>query len=446
LYTTNVNNTIAVFPPEFREFTSMSRRSISVWVLFAGALAVFSPVALAATAPADVAANYMNIGAAVYSDAAARAQDLEKAVDALLATPDQKTLDAARAAWKAARVPYLQSEGFRFGNKIVDDWEGGVNSWPLDEGLIDYVDKASYGDKKDENPLYTANIIANPSLRLGAKVLDAKKIDKALLGQLNGAMDVEANVGTGYHAVEFLLWGQNLNGTHPGAGNRPATDFDLKACTGEHCDRRRDYLKAVTSLLADDLATMAANWKPGGAARVAYEAEPEDARLATILTGLGSLSYGELAGERMKLGVILHDPEEQQDCFSNNTHNSHVNDQIGMLAVWNGGYDGATPVKGASIAALAREKAPDAAKRVDEAMAVTLAKLKAIKDKAESGEMAYSQMLAAGNDAGNKLILDGVDALVAQSRAIEGVVAALKLQVKLKGSDSLDNPDLAAKK
>jgi putative iron-regulated protein len=78
-------------------------------------------------------------------------------------------------------------------------------------------------------------------------------------------------------------------------------------------------------------------------------------------------------------------------------------------------------------------------------MNVTLAKLKAIKVKADSGEMAYDQMLAAGNDVGNKMILDGVDALVAQARAIEAVVAALGLKVKIEGSDSLDNPDEVAK-
>lgn len=410
-----------------------------------GLLALGAPYARAETAVKDVMATYMAIGEATFSDAAAGARDLEKAVDALLAAPNQATLDAARTAWKASRAPYLQSEGFRFGNKIVDDWEGNVNSWPLDEGLIDYVDKANYGDTKAENPLYTANIIANPSLRLGAKILDAKTIDKALLLQLNGALDVEANVGTGYHAIEFLLWGQDLNGTGPGAGNRQATDYDLKSCTGGNCDRRRAYLKAVTSLLVDDLTVMAKNWKTGGAARAAIDAQPEDARLATVLTGLGSLTYGELAGERMKLGVILHDTEEEQDCFSDNTHNSHYNDQIGMMSIWNGTYAGSTPVKGASIAALAREKASEAAKRVDDAMAETLSKLKAIKDKADSGEMAYDQMLAAGNDVGNKMIMDGVDALIIQARAIEAVVAALKLNIKIQGSDSLDSPSTVSK-
>jgi putative iron-regulated protein len=190
---------------------------------------------------------------------------------------------------------------------------------------------------------------------------------------------------------------------------------------------------------------MTANWKAGGKARKAIDAQDEAGKLTVILTGIGSLSYGELAGERMKLGVILHDTEEEHDCFSDNTHNSHYNDQVGMMAIWNGQYEGAATVKGASIAALAREKVPEAAKRADDAMAATLAKLKAIKDKADSGEMAYDQMLATGNDAGNKLILDSVDALVVQARAIEAVVGALNLKIEIEGSDSLDNPDAVGK-
>ena len=102
-------------------------------------------------------------------------------------------------------------------------------------------------------PLYTANIIANKQIRLGAKTFDASKINKEVIAKLNSAMEVEANVGTGYHAIEFLLWGQDLHGTGPGAGERPATDYDLKNCTNGNCDRRRDYLKAATSLLVDDL-------------------------------------------------------------------------------------------------------------------------------------------------------------------------------------------------
>ena len=409
--------------------------------LFAVACLVLAAVpASAEVAPADIIKNYQVMAEAIYGDATARAKKLDAAIDALLASPSTQTLSAAREAWKNARVPYMQSEGFRFGNKIVDDWEGRVNAWPLDEGLIDYVDPGFYGDSSDENELFTANVIANPKLKLGNVTLNATKIDKALIRKLDKALDVDTNVAAGYHAIEFLLWGQDLNGTGPGAGNRPATDYDLKACTGGNCDRRRAYLKAATQLLIDDLSEMTGNWKEGGRARQHLAAQDMAGQLTVILTGIGSLSYGELAGERMKLGVILHDTEEEHDCFSDNTQNSHYNDQIGIMNIWNGKYDGDTAVSGPSIAAYAREKAPEAAKRADDAMALTLEKLSALKAKADSGEMAYDQMLAAGNDVGNKLILDSVDALIAQARAIEGVVAALNLKIELQGSDSLDNP------
>lgn len=428
-------------------------KKLCLWTCATQFLAASAVTLAASCAPAlagppatkDIMKNYGDVAEAMYGDALAKAKDLDTSIDAFLAAPNAETLAAARAAWKASRVPYMQTEGFRFGNKIVDDWEGEVNSWPLDEGLIDYVDKASYGDTKEENPLYTANIIANKKIRLGPKILDASTIDKDVIKKLNSALDVEANVGTGYHAIEFLLWGQNLHGTAKGSGERPATDYDLKACTGGNCDRRRDYLKAASSLLVDDLTEMVGDWKPGGAARTALEKEDESMQLSIILTGIGSLSYGELAGERMKLGVLLHDPEEAHDCFSNNTHNSHYYDEVGMIEIWNGKFDGSKPFSGPSIAELARAKAPDAAKRVDDAMANALEKLKAIKTSADSGTMSYNQMLAAGNDAGNKMILDGVDALVAQARAVEAVVAALNLKVKIEGSDSLDDPDKVAK-
>ena len=149
---------------------------------------------------------------------------------------------------------------------------------------------------------------------------------------------MEANVATGYHAVEFLLWGQDLNGTGPGTGNRPASDFDTKNCTGGHCDRRADYLRAATDLLVDDLAWMTAQWGPDGDARKTIVDGTNEAGLTAILTGLGSLSYGELAGERMKLGLMIHDPEEEHDCFSDNAFASHYFDALGMRNVYLGRY------------------------------------------------------------------------------------------------------------
>ncbi|MGL5998399.1 MAG: imelysin family protein, partial [Pseudomonas proteolytica] len=170
-----------------------------------------------------VVAHYADIVFAVYSDSEATAKTLQTAIDTFLANPNDETLKAARTAWIAARVPYLQSEVFRFGNTIIDDWEGQVNAWPLDEGLIDYVDK-SY-EHALGNPGATANIIANTEIQVGEDKIDVKEITPEKLASLNELGGSEANVATGYHAIEFLLWGQDLNGTGPGAGNRPASDY-----------------------------------------------------------------------------------------------------------------------------------------------------------------------------------------------------------------------------
>jgi putative iron-regulated protein len=198
--------------------------------------------------PADVLDTYSDIALAGYEDSLTTAQALDAAIDALVANPSEATLNAAKAAWLAARQPYQQTEVYRFGNAIVDEWEGRVNAWPLDEGLIDYVDAGYYGLESDVNDMFTANVIANSSLMInGAEVTAASITPDFLQNTLHEAGEVEANVATGYHAIEFLLWGQDLNGTGPGAGNRPYTDFDTANCTGGNCDRRIEYLVAAST-------------------------------------------------------------------------------------------------------------------------------------------------------------------------------------------------------
>ncbi|WP_379064689.1 imelysin family protein [Mesorhizobium sp. UC22_110] len=405
--------------------------------------AVFALPAKAETDPKAVIKTYSDIALAKYEDSLTTAKALDAAVDALIAKPSQETLDAARTAWKAARVPYQQSEVYRFGNPVVDAWEGRVNSWPLDEGLIDYVDK-SYGTDSDQNALYTANVIANKEIEIDGKKVDASKLTKEFLsGSLQEAGGIEANVATGYHAIEFLLWGQDLNGTGPGAGNRPFTDYDTKNCTGGNCDRRAEYLKAASDLLVDDLQEMVGNWKDGGAARKALEEGDPKAGIAVILTGMGSLSYGELAGERMKLGLLLHDPEEEHDCFSDNTYNSHLYDAVGIRDAYLASYkrvDGST-VSGPSVADLVKATDPALDKELTGKLETSVAKMEAIKARAEKGE-AYDQQIGEGNKEGNATVQAAIDALVDQTKSIERVVAALKLDaIAFEGSASLDSPE-----
>ena len=391
---------------------------------------------------AEVLTTYANIAQAKYEDSLITARTLQSAVDALIAAPSAEALEAARKAWLAARVPYQQSEVFRFGNAIVDDWEGKVNAWPLDEGLIDYVD-ASYGGPSDENTLATLNVIANPQFELSGKAIDASAITPALLeNTLHEADGVEANVATGYHAIEFLLWGQDLNGTDHGAGDRPWTDFGAgETCTGGHCDRRGEYLKAATDLLVSDLEWMAAQWGDAGEARSTLMAD-EDAGITAMLTGMGSLSYGEQAGERMRLGLMLNDPEEEHDCFSDNTHNSHYYDGLGVQNVYLGEYVRVNGelVSGASLSDLVAEQDSALDSELRGKLAQTMQALGRIKTAAEAG-FSYDQMLEAGNEAGEALVMGGVNGLIDQTRSIERVVSLLNVDgVAIEGSDSLDNP------
>jgi len=416
-------------------------RSLIVMAAVAAASFPSAPARAEAPLVQDVLAAYANIAEATYGDSLAAARTLKGSIDALVASPSEETLAAARTAWLAARVPYMQTEAYRFGNPIVDSWEGRVNAWPLDEGLIDYVAEA-YGSDNPENEFYAANIIANTSLKVAGKTVDATKITPKLIRSLHEAGGVEANVASGYHAIEFLLWGQDLNGTEAGAGNRPATDYDLKACRSGNCDRRAAYLSTVTDMLIEDLAWMTEQWGAKGEAR-AFVMRDEKAGLTSIFTGLGSLSYGELAGERMKLGLMIHDPEEEHDCFSDNTHNSHYGDVAGIRNVYLGSYtrtDGSV-VSGPSVSDLVKAKSAETDAQVRAAIDNSLARMQALVDRAKTVE-AYDQMIGLDNPDGNAVIQAGIDALIAQAKELERAIAVLDLKdIKFEGSDSLDAPE-----
>lgn len=410
------------------------------------AAALGTTMLIAAPALADKAAvlnTYADIAAAKYTDSLVTAQTLQSAVNALIEGPSAEALQMAKEAWIAARVPYQQTEVYRFGNAIVDDWEGKVNAWPLDEGLIDYVD-ATYGGATDENEYAVLNVIATPSFTLSGETVDASEITAELLESvLHEADEVESNVATGYHAIEFLLWGQDLNGHGPGAGARPWTDYALgDACTGGNCDRRGAYLKAATDLLVSDLEWMAAQWQEGGEARAQLIAD-ENAGITAILTGMGSLSYGEQAGERMKLGVLLNDPEEEHDCFSDNTHNSHFYDAMGIRNVYIGSYTGidGTVTSGASLSSLVAAADAGVDAELTAKLNTTMIEMAEMKAAAEAG-FAYDMMLERGNEKGEALIMGAVDALIDQTRSIERAVDALGVaQIAFEGSDSLDDPE-----
>ena len=162
-----------------------------------------------------------------------------------------------------------------------------------------------------------------------------------------------------------------------------------------------------------DLEEITSAWGPDGDARAALDGMSASGQLAVMLNGMGSLSFGQLAGERMQLGLMLHDPEEEHDCFSHNTHNSHYDDARGINNIYHGRYrriDGSV-VEGTSLASLAATAAPDVDAEMRAALDATAAAMQRLKDTADSGAMAYDQMLGESNPEGNALVSDAVQAL-----------------------------------
>lgn len=285
----------------------------------------------------EIKENYADIVYASYKDSYDKAVLLKDAIYAFAASPDQSGLDACKQAWLDAREPYLQTEAYRFANGPIDDTdgpEGLLNAWPLDESYIDYT-------VADANSGIVNNTGAYPT------------IDAALLESLNEAGG-EENISVGYHAIEFLLWGQDdPNTSLQMPGNRPHTDYLTTGGTAANQDRRAAYLKICADLLLDHLQLMVDEWDPSSSSnyRSTFEAMDNDEALKNILTALGTLSKSELAGERMFVALDNQDQEDEHSCFSDNTHRDIIQDAQGIRNVYIGSYtrtDGST-VSGTSI-------------------------------------------------------------------------------------------------
>ncbi|HHF3112845.1 TPA: imelysin family protein [Vibrio diabolicus] len=416
----------------------MNAKTVLVQSIAASLLIASGSTVAAQVTKQQVVEHYADVAHAVFADSVTTAKTLDVKIDEFLKSPSADKLEEVKQAWLDSRVPYQQSEVFRFGNAIVDDWEGQLNAWPLDEGLIDYVATDYQYELGNEGA--AANIIANTSLQIGASKLDVAKITPELLADLNEVGGSEANVASGYHAIEFLLWGQDLNGTNAGAGQRAYTDFVVgPECTNGHCDRRGEYLKAAADLLVQDLEWMETQWSAEvkGNYRETLLNDSADNGLRKMLFGMGSLSLGELAGERMKVALEANSTEDEHDCFSDNTHNSHYYNEQGIYNVYTGLYkrEDGTLLSGPSIADLVAQKDKQAAKEIQKQFDVTRNQVGKLVTSAEKNNQHFDQLIAAGNAQGNTLVNDTIMSLVAQTGSIERAAGII-------GIDSL-SPDTA---
>jgi putative iron-regulated protein len=286
--------------------------------------------------PASVATHYATLVHANYQDVQTTAVTMQEAIKAFTASPSAEALGTARKAWLVAREFYGQTEAFRFyGGPIDNDDgpEGRINAWPMDESYVDSVNAKKAG-----------GLVNNRKQAITKKALSS-------LNERGG----EENIATGWHAIEFMLWGQDLSETGP--GNRSFEDFvDGKA---PNADRRRQYLTVVTELLVDDLSSLVKAWAPDQKAnyRATFEKGGVES-LRKMFVALGSLSRGELAGERLEVALASQDQEDEHSCFSDNTHRDAVTNAKGIENVWLGRFlrvDGST-LKGPSLRDLVAAK------------------------------------------------------------------------------------------
>jgi putative iron-regulated protein len=310
-------------------------------------------------AAVGVVDHYGVLVSANYDATLAGAQTLDAAIAAFLADPSEATLAEARAAWLAARTPYGETEVFRFYNGPIDGEpdgvEGQINAWPLDEVYIDYVEGMPMGGIINDTATYPT-------------------IDTETLIAANEALG-EDTISTGWHAIEFLLWGQDMDPAGP--GDRPFTDYvDGAEATAPNPDRRRTYLELVSALLVEDVEGVAQAWAADGDNyRADFVADDPKEGVRKMLLGMGSLSGAELAGERMTVAYETREQEDEHSCFSDNTHNDLIANARGIENVYLGRY-GAANGPGISVLVARLDEALD--QRMREELAASVAAMEAI--------------------------------------------------------------------
>ena len=421
---------------------------------------------------AQVVERYADLLLATYTDTLAGAEALKTAVDAFVDAPSAAGLQEVRDAWKAARPAYLQTEMARFYDgpidNAVDGPEGFMNAWPLDESYIDYVVGGEAGtcagdcnaaagvtinelilavgialgssdvsactsvDANGDGEVAINEIIAAvgnaldgcPAGILQTGIINEPElfptIDTDLLIELNEG-ESETTISSGWHPIEFLLWGQDLSADGP--GDRPFTDYVTDGTgTAQNQERRGQYLKAAAALLVTHLTEVRGAWLPNVATNYRAEmlsVEPNEA-LRRILTGLGTLSGGELTGERLATAFETKDQEDEHSCFSDNTHVDHRNDELGIENAFLGRYG---DTDGAGIDDLVEAVNPTLAAETRAAMSATREAIQAI-------PVPFDQaILGPDTSPGRMAIAAAIDALNHQTDLIAQCADALGISI-----------------
>jgi putative iron-regulated protein len=349
----------------------------------------------------SAAKTYAELVRASYDSSIASAKTMQTAIGAFLAAPSDATLAAAKQAWLDARDDYSPTEAFRLYDGPIDDpetgLEGQINAWPLDEAYIDYVEGdagAGIINDLDDYPEITTDVLTEANEKGG-----------------------EENISTGWHAIEFLLWGQDLAEGVP--GNRPVGDYT----TSPTAARRSAYLQLATDLLVSDLETVRAEWEPGEPYPTKFVKNPRTA-VRDILRGIGALSAGELAGERMAVAYDTKDQEDEHSCFSDNTNADILGNAIGIQRVYLSQFpDGSTGTT--SISDLVKSVDPKLDRNLTDQMAESVSDI-------EAHPTTFELLLPGDDDMpGRVALLTSIESLEKQGKLIAKVANKFGVRVTL---------------
>ena len=297
----------------------------------------------------------------------------------------------------------MQTEAFRFYAGPIDDADGPepmINGWPIDEYHIDGVEGAP-----------DAGIINDPKT--------FPTITRELIERMNERAG-ETAITSGFHAIEFLLWGQDFSAEGP--GERPVSDYT----TALHADRRGTYLLACGESLAGHLRSLVEAWAPDEEKnfRAQFEALPPREAARDLIYGLHAMSGKELAGERLLVAWDTQDQEDEHSCFSDTTHLDMKYDALGLENVYRGRYqtlDGEFLI-GNGVRALVRALFPKEVEEFDQ-------KIRSARAAIDEIPVPFDQaILGEDEDSGRKAILEAVihleDFAAMMARLQQAVVSA----------------------
>lgn len=384
----------------------------------------------------SVTEHYVTQARERYQASLDKALELKEAVRRFLANCTPDTHESTKQAWLAAHRTYCSTEVFRFGNPNVDAWEGRVNAWPIDEGYIDYVNEDHY-HPEESNRLARLNYIANPNYPVGDEAIDALYDQFEPLNSGIKVIDFETNVARGFHAIEFLLWGQDLNlpsDTGHG-GNRPYTDYIPKnKKSTDVAVRRGGYLRACVDLLIFDLRRIVDDWKPKANIKSRYATAfldlPPEERLNRMLVGMGSLCYGELAGERIQVALLASDQEDEQNCFSDTTHLVIANNANSIETIYLGIFP-QTDLKGPSLSDLVKKLDP----KLDESLRRQMETTREVAEQLHSDfflkrHEPFDVMIREDNETGRAHLNTLIESLAKETELLESVKGLIPALVK----------------